>query len=72
MPGQVDVGAQAAELGLDVAVVGVELVELRVDVLRLARRRQHRDDDQHDQAAEPERRDEPRLQPHVFGRTSFP
>ena len=38
---EVHVGAQPAELGLDVALVRVELVELRVDLLGPVRRRQH-------------------------------
>ena len=61
---QMDVRPQRAELRLDVAVMRVELIELRVDVLRLARRRQHRHRDQHHQTAEPERRDQPGLESH--------
>ena len=33
---QIDVGSERAQLGLDVAVMRVELVELGVDLLRLA------------------------------------
>ncbi len=53
-----------AQLGLDLALVRVELVELRVDLLRAIRRREHRDDDQQQQAPEPERRDRPGSEAH--------
>ena len=67
--GEIDVGAQPPELDVDVVVVGVELVELGVDLLRLARRREHRHHDQQQQAAEPERRHRPGLEPHQDLRT---
>ena len=49
---------------LDAPVVIVEVVELGVDVLRLAGRGQHREGNQQHQAAESERRDNPGLEPH--------
>lgn len=60
--GQVNVGPRGSELRLDVAMVGIELIELGIDVLCLARRREHRQRDQHDQAAESQRRDQPGFQ----------
>ena len=61
---EVDVGPQAAQLGLDLALVRVELVELRVDFLGAIRRREHGDDDQQQQASKPERRDRPGSEAH--------
>ena len=69
MPGEVHVGSQPPEILLDATVMVVELIELGVDVLGLARRREHRHGNQHDEAAEPERRDDPGLQPHVSSGT---
>jgi hypothetical protein len=48
---EVDVGAQPSEVFLDASMMRIELVELRVDVLRLARRGEHRHHDQDNQAA---------------------
>jgi hypothetical protein len=62
--GEMHVRTEAAKLDVNVVVVGVELVELGVDLLCLARRREHGDHDQHQQTTEPERRHGPRLEPH--------
>ena len=61
---QVHVGPQPAELGLDVALVRVELVELSVDLLRPVRRREYGHDDQQEQPPEAERRDRPGPKSH--------
>src|SRR6187401_818854 len=45
-------------------MMGVERVKLRVDVLRFARRRQHREGDKEDETREPQRRHDPGLQAH--------
>ena len=63
--GEVHVGAQPPQLRVDVVMMGVELIELRIDVLRLARRGQHRHHDQQQQTAESERRHGPRFEPHL-------
>ena len=69
MPERLHVGAQPPQLGVHVVVVGVELIELGVDLLGLARRREHRHHDQQQQTAEAERRHRPRFQPHRDLRT---
>ena len=68
---EVEIGPQTAELGLDLALVRVELVELRVDFLGAIRRREHGDDDQQQEAPEPERRDRPGSEAHGCHRSSF-
>jgi hypothetical protein len=45
-------------------MVRIELIELALDFLGFARRRQHRRDNQHEETAKTERRDRPRLEPH--------
>ena len=64
MPDRCTSDRSIAQLGLDVALVGVELVELCVDLLRAVRRRQDRHDDQQEQPPEPERRDRPCSESH--------
>ena len=61
---ETDVGAKAAQLDVHLVVVRVELIELRVDLLGLARGREHRQRDEQQEAAEPERRNEPRSEAH--------
>ena len=63
--GEVDVGPQPPELRVDLAVVRVELIELSVDVLRLARRREHRHAISSSEAAEAEGGDQPGLEWHT-------
>ncbi len=62
--GQIDVGSKPPQLDVDLVMVGIELIELAVDFLGLARRRQHRHDNQHEETSKTERRDRPRLEPH--------
>ncbi|MBW8895130.1 MAG: hypothetical protein JF613_02960 [Acidobacteria bacterium] len=64
-PGEVDIRPQPAEFRIDVVMVRVQLIELAVDRLRLAGEREHRHDDQQQQAAQAERGDRPRSEPHV-------
>ncbi len=64
--GQVDVGAQPAQLAFDLVIPVVQLVEPRKDPLRATRRFQHRRDDQQQQRAERQRRDGPGLKTHSF------
>ena len=45
-------------------MVRVEMIELCVDVLRLPRRREHRQDDQKEEAAEAKSRDGPGFETH--------
>ena len=52
--GQMHVGAQAPQLRFDLAMVSVDLIDLRVDLLRSSRRREHGDHHQQDQTSERE------------------
>ena len=61
---EVDVGSQLPELGFEVPLVSVELVELGVDFLRAVRGREDRHDDQEEQTPQPERRDRPGSEAH--------
>ena len=49
---QMDVGPQPAQHRLHVAVMRIQLIQLGIDVLRLARQRQHRHHDQQEEPAE--------------------
>jgi hypothetical protein len=53
-----------AQLVVDVAVLGVHLIELRVDDLGAAHRGDQRDGHQHEQPGEAERRHQPRPETH--------
>ena len=63
--GEVDVGSQSSEVRFDQAVVGLELIELNVDLLRLAGRRKDRQRDEQQEAAEAEGSDQPGLEWHT-------
>ena len=60
---EIDVRAQLPEVLLDAAMVCVERVHLRVDLLGAPGGGDHRDRCQHHQAAETQSRDQPRPQP---------
>jgi hypothetical protein len=60
----VDVASQAPQPRLDAPMMLVELLELRVDGLRLVPGRHHRSDDQQEQAGQRHRHDGPRSEPH--------
>jgi hypothetical protein len=66
---EIDVGTQASQLGVHLVMVRVELIELRVDVLGFARRREHRHRDQQQETAESDCRHQPRSEPHDDLRT---
>src|SRR5205085_7049928 len=61
---EVDVRAQATQLGIHLVMVGVELVELRVDVLRLSGCREQGGHGQDQQTTEADGRDRPRAEAH--------
>ncbi len=63
-PGEVHVGSQFSQVGLDQPMMGTELVQLYVDLLRPTRRNRHRDCDQDDKRPEPECRHEPGFESH--------
>ena len=62
---EVDIGAKTSELRVHVVVVGVQSIELRVDVLRFSRQREHRHHDQEQETSKPDRRDRPGSEPHA-------
>jgi hypothetical protein len=63
-PRQVHARAQAPQVGFNLVVLLVQLVELRVDLLRLLRRRQHGDHHQQQQSPDRDGRHRPRSEPH--------
>ena len=64
--GQVDVGAQATQLRVNLVVMRIQLVELRVDVLCFPRCSEQGDHGENQQAAEAHGRDRPRAEAHGY------
>ena len=62
--GQVHVGSQRTELGFDLVMMGIEMVELRVDLLRAPRGGRQGKDDEQQQAGQPDGGHRPRPKPH--------
>ena len=62
---ELHVRPQAPQLGVHIPMVGVELVELRINLLSPARRGQDRHDDERQQTKQAERGDRPGSEPHV-------
>jgi len=63
---QVDVGAQPTQLRVNLVVMRIQLVELRVDVLRFPRCGEQGDHGENQQAAEAHGRDRPRAEAHGY------
>ena len=62
--GEIDVGPQAPELDVHIAILCVELIELCVDLLCFARCGEHRHGNQQQKTSNADRRHRPRREPH--------
>ena len=62
---EVHIGAKTSELRVHVVMVGVQAIELRVNVLRFSRQREHRHHDQEQETSKSDRRNRPGSETHA-------